>query len=109
MNKKLHYNAISNKGKYLEQGEIMKTRLHKNKAIVLLNQQQYCYALSRGWGETSMARVKVQNPLFANLNIFLWCNKLEMKFVGVKCSSPFFPFLGELNIVSGRLSVNYEP
>ena len=70
----------------------MKIRLHKNRAIVLLNQQQYCYALSCGWGETSMARVKVQNPLFANLNIFLWCNKLEMKFVGVKCSSPFLHF-----------------
>ena len=70
----------------------MKTRLHKNRAIVLLTQHQYCYALSCGWGETSMARVKVQNPLFANLNIFLWCNKLEMKFVGVKCSSPFLHF-----------------
>ena len=70
----------------------MKTRLHKNRAIVLLNQQQYCYALICGWGETSMARVKVQNPLFASLNIFLWCNKLEMKFVGVKFSSPFLHF-----------------
>ena len=70
----------------------MKTRLHKKRTIVLLNRQQYCYALSCGWGETSMARVKVQNPIFANLNIFLWFNKLEIKFLGVKYSSPFLHF-----------------
>ena len=56
----------------------MKTRRHKNRAIILLNRQQYCHALSCGWGETSIARVKVQNPIFANLNVSLWCNKLTL-------------------------------
>ena len=62
----------------LRKGEKMKTRLHKNRAIILLNLQQYCHALTCGWGETSMARVKVQNPIFANLNVSLWCNKLTL-------------------------------
>ena len=60
MHKKLRYNEISNNGKYFEKEEIMKTRLHKNRAIILLNRQQYCHAPTCGWGQTSMARVKVQ-------------------------------------------------
>ena len=41
----------------------MKTRLPKNIAIILINRQQYDHALTCGWGQTSMERVKVQNPI----------------------------------------------